>query len=135
MLARHYRDQEGLTIFPTHRIAQHVKRVVNYHVFTVMLWNEASQLLESVFAMHYDDAIPARLRMQVMAARAELRAQPVLADHARIVRGQWLHQLPQGKVPRFTFCAIPGEACMADERESRRQPLVTAGSGIPSRVR
>ncbi len=54
------------------------------------------------------------------AARAELRAQPVLADHARIVRGQWLHQLPQGKVPRFTFCAIPGEACMADEQECVR---------------
>ena len=44
------------------RIAQHVKRVVNYHVFTVMLWSEARQMLESVFAMHYDDAIPARLR-------------------------------------------------------------------------
>jgi sigma-B regulation protein RsbU (phosphoserine phosphatase) len=40
-----------------------VKRIVNYHVFTVMLWNEGSQLLESVFAMHYDDAIPARLRL------------------------------------------------------------------------
>src|SRR3982074_758665 len=47
------------------RIAQHVKRVVNYHVFTVMLWNEATQLLESVFAMHYEDAIPARLRMRL----------------------------------------------------------------------
>src|SRR5450755_1264958 len=45
------------------RIAQHVKRVVNYHVFTVMLWNESSQFLESVFAMHYEDAIPARLRI------------------------------------------------------------------------
>ena len=45
------------------RVAQHVKRIVNYHVFTVMLWNEGSQLLESVFAMHYDDAIPARLRL------------------------------------------------------------------------
>jgi sigma-B regulation protein RsbU (phosphoserine phosphatase) len=47
------------------RIAQHVKRVVNYHVFTVMLWNETTQLLESVFAMHYDDAIPARLRLRL----------------------------------------------------------------------
>lgn len=45
------------------RVAQHVKRIVNYHVFTVMLWNEGNQLLESVFAMHYDDAIPARLRL------------------------------------------------------------------------
>src|SRR6202158_5011530 len=47
------------------RIAQHVKRVVNYHVFTVMLWNETRQVLESVFAMHYDDAIPARLRLRL----------------------------------------------------------------------
>jgi len=47
------------------RIAQHVKRIVNYHVFTVMLWNETSQFLESVFAMHYEDAIPARLRLRL----------------------------------------------------------------------
>src|ERR1700738_1587480 len=47
------------------RIAQHVKRIVNYHVFTVMLWNENRQMLESVFAMHYDDAIPARLRLRL----------------------------------------------------------------------
>src|ERR1700732_1219882 len=47
------------------RIAQHVKRIVNYHDFTVMLWNETRQILESVFAMHYDDAIPARLRLRL----------------------------------------------------------------------
>jgi phosphoserine phosphatase RsbU/P len=45
------------------RISQHVKRVVDYDVFTVMLWNETNQLLESVFAMHYDQTIPARLRV------------------------------------------------------------------------
>src|SRR5229473_3313164 len=45
------------------RIAERVKRIVNYHVFTVMLWNERTQLLEGVFAMHYDDSIPARFRI------------------------------------------------------------------------
>ena len=45
------------------RIAQRVKKLVNYHVFTVMLWNERTQLLEGVFAMHYDDSIPARFRV------------------------------------------------------------------------
>jgi sigma-B regulation protein RsbU (phosphoserine phosphatase) len=45
------------------RIAQRVKRLVNYHVFTVMLWNEKTQFLEGVFAMHYDDSIPARFRV------------------------------------------------------------------------
>jgi phosphoserine phosphatase RsbU/P len=44
-------------------IAQHVKKLVNYHVFTVMLWNEKTQLLEGVFAMHYEDTIPARFRV------------------------------------------------------------------------
>jgi phosphoserine phosphatase RsbU/P len=43
------------------RIGQRVKRLVNYDVFSVMLWNEKTQLLESVFAMRYEDAIPARL--------------------------------------------------------------------------
>lgn len=45
------------------RIAQHVKRLVNYHVFTVMLWNEQRQLLEGVFAMHYENSIPAPFRV------------------------------------------------------------------------
>jgi len=45
------------------RIAQRVKRIVNYHVFSVLLWNERSQHLEGVFAMHYDNTIPSRFRV------------------------------------------------------------------------
>lgn len=45
------------------RVAQRVKKIVNYHVFSVMLWNEQTQLLESVFAMRYEDSIPVRLRL------------------------------------------------------------------------
>src|SRR6202171_3488193 len=45
------------------RIAQHVKKIVNYHVFTLMLWNEKTQLLESVFTMRYGDSIPVRTRV------------------------------------------------------------------------
>jgi sigma-B regulation protein RsbU (phosphoserine phosphatase) len=45
------------------RLAEHVKRLVNYHVFSVMLWNEQTQLLEGVFAMRFEDSIPARLRV------------------------------------------------------------------------
>src|ERR1035438_9423551 len=43
--------------------AERVKKFVNYDVFTVMLWNDADQVLESVFSMRYEDAIPARLKM------------------------------------------------------------------------
>jgi phosphoserine phosphatase RsbU/P len=45
------------------RVAQRVKKIVNYSVFNVMLWNERTQLLESVFAMRYEDSIPARVRL------------------------------------------------------------------------
>jgi phosphoserine phosphatase RsbU/P len=45
------------------RVAQRLKRLVNYHVFSLMLWNEKTQLLETVFAMRYGDSIPARLRL------------------------------------------------------------------------
>ncbi len=45
------------------RVAERVKKLVNYHVFSVMLWSEQTQLLESVFAMRYEDLIPARLRL------------------------------------------------------------------------
>ena len=45
------------------RIAERVKKLVDYHVFTVMLWDEQAQVLESVFAMHYGDAIHSRVQM------------------------------------------------------------------------
>lgn len=43
------------------RIAERVKKLVDYDVFTVMLWNESTQVLESVFAMRFEDAIPSRV--------------------------------------------------------------------------
>jgi sigma-B regulation protein RsbU (phosphoserine phosphatase) len=46
-------------------IAERVKKLVNYDVFTVMLWNEKTQLLEGVFAMHYEDTIPSRFRVKL----------------------------------------------------------------------
>src|SRR5580704_6773574 len=45
------------------RVAQRVKKIVNYHLFSVMLWNESAQLLESIFGLRYGDAIPTRLRL------------------------------------------------------------------------
>ena len=45
------------------RIAERVKKLVDYHVFTVMLWNDSSQMLESVFAQRYENALPSRFQM------------------------------------------------------------------------
>lgn len=76
------------------RIAQHVKRLVNYHVFSVMLWNEQTQLLESVFAMRYEDSIPARMHLPLhqgitgtaAGERRPLRIDDVLNDSRYIRR-------------------------------------------------
>src|SRR5260370_386958 len=45
------------------QIAQRVKKLVNYHVFSVMLWNEKTQHLESAFVMRYGDSIRSRVRV------------------------------------------------------------------------
>ena len=45
------------------RIAQRVKKIVDYDVFSVMLWNDNTQHLETAFAMRYGDAIATRERM------------------------------------------------------------------------
>jgi phosphoserine phosphatase RsbU/P len=45
------------------RVAQRLKKLVNYQVFSVMLWNEKTQLLESVFAMRNEDSVFSRLRL------------------------------------------------------------------------
>src|SRR5438270_6976569 len=45
------------------RVAQRIKKLVNYHVFSVMLWNETTQHLESAFVMRYGDSIPTRVRV------------------------------------------------------------------------
>lgn len=45
------------------RVAQRVKKLVNYHVFSVMLWNEKTQHLETAFTMRYGDTIPVRMRV------------------------------------------------------------------------
>jgi phosphoserine phosphatase RsbU/P len=45
------------------RVAQRIRRLVNYHVFSVMLWNEKTQHLESAFSLRYGNTIPSRLRL------------------------------------------------------------------------
>ena len=45
------------------RVAERIKKIVDYDVFSVMLWNEQTQLLESVCAVQCNDAIPARARV------------------------------------------------------------------------
>jgi sigma-B regulation protein RsbU (phosphoserine phosphatase) len=43
------------------RIAERVKKLVDYDVFAVMIWNESTKTLESVFSMRFEDAIPSRV--------------------------------------------------------------------------
>ena len=63
------------------RVAQRVKKLVNYHVFSVMLWNEKTRHLESAFAMRYGDAIAERMRIPLNCGLTG-----VAAGERRIVR-------------------------------------------------
>ena len=45
------------------KIAERVKKLVDYHVFSVMLWNAQAQVLESVFSVKFDDALPSRVEI------------------------------------------------------------------------
>ena len=45
------------------RVAERIKKIVKYDVFSVMLWNEQTQHLESIFAMCCGDSIAARMRV------------------------------------------------------------------------
>jgi sigma-B regulation protein RsbU (phosphoserine phosphatase) len=72
-------DREELLL----RIAERVKRLVDYHLFTVMLWDEGRQVLESVFSKRFGDAIPSRFEMPLNqgitgAAAAERRTMRVV---------------------------------------------------------
>ncbi len=86
-------------------IAKRVKKFVNYDVFTVMLWNESKQTLESVFSVRYEDSIPARLLMPLnqgitgsaAAERRTIRVEDVRND------------------PRYLACSLPGEAEVRSE--------------------
>jgi sigma-B regulation protein RsbU (phosphoserine phosphatase) len=69
------------------RITELVKKLVPYDVFTVMLWNENTQLLEGVFAKHYEDSIPARFRVtlnQGITGCAAASRQPIRIDDVRL---------------------------------------------------
>jgi phosphoserine phosphatase RsbU/P len=70
------------------KVAQRVKKLVNYHVFSVMLWNEKTQHLESAFVMRYGDSIRSRVRVPLhqgltgaaASARRPVRVADTLAD-------------------------------------------------------
>src|SRR5260370_17708765 len=74
------------------RVAERIKKIVKYHVFSVMLWNEQTQHLESVFAMRSGDSIPARMRVPLhkgltgtaAGERRVLRINDV-TDHSRYI--------------------------------------------------
>ena len=47
------------------RIADRVKKLVNYHLFMVMVWNESSSHLECAFAKHYEEPITVELSVSL----------------------------------------------------------------------
>jgi sigma-B regulation protein RsbU (phosphoserine phosphatase) len=71
------------------RIADKVKKLVNYHLFNVMVWNEAAEQLECAFAKHYGEAITMRLSVALfegVTGHAAGHRLPVRVDDVRLDR-------------------------------------------------
>jgi sigma-B regulation protein RsbU (phosphoserine phosphatase) len=74
------------------KIADRVKRLVNYQLFMVMVWNEASERLECAFAKHYDEDISVKLSVPLFKGitghaagnRLPARVEDVRKDHRYI---------------------------------------------------
>jgi phosphoserine phosphatase RsbU/P len=86
-------------------IAKRVKKFVNYDVFSVMLWDDSKQTLESVFSVRYEDSIPARLLMplnQGITGAAAAQKRTIRIDDVR-------------QDPRYLACSLDGEAEVRSE--------------------
>src|SRR5271165_725266 len=86
-------------------IAKRVKKFVNYDVFTVMLWDEAKQTLESVFSVRYEDSIPARLLMPLNQGITGAAAAQKRTIRVEDVRND----------PRYLACSLDGEVELRSE--------------------
>ena len=82
------------------RVAERIKKIVDYDVFSVMLWNEQAQLLESVFAMRCNDSLPARLRIPLHQGLTG-----AAAGQRRVLR---IHDVTED--PRYIRCETGVEA-------------------------
>jgi sigma-B regulation protein RsbU (phosphoserine phosphatase) len=68
-------------------IADRVKKLVNYHLFNVMVWNEASARLECAFAKHYEESIEMPLTVslfQGITGHAAGHRLPLRVDDVRL---------------------------------------------------
>src|ERR1700730_9152600 len=89
------------------RIAERVKKFVNYDVFTVMLWNESMQILERVFSIPYQDTIPSRVNVPLnegitgaaAAERRTLRVNDVRLDSRYLACGSEVEVRSELAVP------------------------------------
>jgi sigma-B regulation protein RsbU (phosphoserine phosphatase) len=69
------------------RIADRVKKLVNYHLFMVMVWNESSSHLECAFAKHYEESITVQLSIAMfkgITGHAAGSRIPVRVDDVRL---------------------------------------------------
>lgn len=69
------------------RIADRVKKLVNYHLFMVMLWNELTQQLECAFTRHYEEQFAVRLSVPLfkgITGHAAGTRLPVRVDDIRL---------------------------------------------------
>ena len=82
------------------RVAERIRKIVDYDVFSVMLWNEQAQLLESIFALRCNDSISTRTRVSLHQGLTG-----TAAGERRVLR---VHDVNED--PRYIRCATGVDA-------------------------
>lgn len=82
------------------RVAERIRKIVDYDVFSVMLWNEQAQLLESIFALRSNDSISTRTRVSLHQGLTG-----TAAGERRVLR---VHDVNED--PRYIRCATGVDA-------------------------
>jgi sigma-B regulation protein RsbU (phosphoserine phosphatase) len=89
VITRNSEPKARKTEFFNKLIADKVKKLVNYHLFNVMVWNETAAQLECAFAKHYGEAIAMRLSVALfegVTGHAAGYRLPVRVDDVRLDR-------------------------------------------------
>ncbi len=69
------------------RIADRVQKLVHYHLFNVLLWNEQTAQLESIFSVHLEEQIPMRVQIPLhkgICGHAAAHRRSVRVDDVRL---------------------------------------------------
>ena len=100
------------------RVAELVRRVIDYEIFAILLLNEKTQELRIRFQIGHPKDVAERMRVKVgegVTGRAAQRGEAVLVNDVRL-EPEYINAIPRVRSERFNGLPAPPPA---DERQTR----------------